>query len=102
MTIKEMEAKLAHEGLLEAHVGMNLKKYVNGELIYRDSQWDNCVDVFGICRGEDGSYCFFITESERGIPLYTDVYTTENEACDALIKKISRGEKIYQEKMMRK
>lgn len=94
MTIKEMEAKLAHEGLLEAHVGMNLKKYVNGELIYRDSQWDNCVDVFGICRGEDGSYYFFITESERGIPLYTDVYTTESEACDALIKKFP-GEKKF-------
>ena len=41
MTIKEMEAKLTHEGLLEAHVGMSLKKYVNGELIYRDSKWDN-------------------------------------------------------------
>ena len=36
------------------------------------------------------------------IPLYTDVSTTESEACDALIKKISSGEKIYQEKMMRK
>ena len=48
------------------------------------------MDAFGICKGEDGRYCFFITESERGIPLYTDVFTTESEACDALIKKISQ------------
>jgi hypothetical protein len=37
-----------------------------------------------------------ITDNERGIPNYGNIYDTENEACDALLKKISRSKRIYQ------
>ena len=102
MLINELEAQLAQEGLFMAHVGMSIKKYVRGDLVYKDSQWDNCVDVYGIFKGEDGRYCIFITDSERGIPQYRRVFSTESEACQALKRKISLEERIYQEKMMGK
>jgi hypothetical protein len=44
----------------------------------------------------NGIFRFFITDNERGIPEYGNVYDTEDETCDALLKKISRSEKIYQ------
>lgn len=62
----------------------------------KNNKWSNAIDVFGIYQEEDGRYCFFITDSERGISEYSVVFATENDACEALIKKISRAERIYQ------
>ncbi len=76
MLINELEAQLAQEGLFMAHVGMSIKKYVRGDLVYKDS--------------------------ERGIPQYRRVFSTESEACQALKRKISLEERIYQEMMMEK
>ena len=60
--------------------------------------WENMTDVFGIYQGPDGRYCFFITDSERGIPEYSAVFETEEGACEALVKKIKRSEKKYMNK----
>lgn len=96
MTIIDLKAQLKNDGLLTAHVGMNIKKFIVGENVFKNNKWNNAIDVFGIYQGKDGRYCFFITDSEKGIPEYSAVFTTESEACDALIKKISRSERIYQ------
>ena len=96
MQISELEEQLYTEGLLSAHVGENVKKFVLGEKVFSNNRWKNLIDVFGIYKGGDGRFCFFITDSERGVPEYTDVFLTEGEACEALLKKIARAERIYQ------
>lgn len=96
MTIIDLKAQLKNDGLLTAHVGINIKKFIVGENVFKNNKWNNAIDVFGIYQGKDGRYCFFITDSEKGIPEYSAVFATESEACDALIKKISRSERIYQ------
>lgn len=96
MSLVDLKEQLKKDGLLEAHVGMSKKQFVQGEMVFKNNKWENAVDVYGIYCGEDGRFCFFITDSERGIPEYSAVFATENDACEALIKKISRAEKIYQ------
>lgn len=96
MRIDELKNQLQLKGLLNVHVGSSTKKYVIGTSVYANNAWENMVDVFGIYQGNDGRYCFFITDSERGIPEYSAVFATEDEACDALIKKMERAERIYQ------
>lgn len=95
MSISEIKNYLQTENLISAHVGENVKTYVSGEKIYVNGSWENMINVFGIYKGQDGRYCFFITDSERGIPEYSAVFENEEEACDALIKKIGRAERIY-------
>ena len=84
--------------MLKAHFGASVKMYVSGEKVFQNGSWKNLTDVFGIYKRNDGQYCFFITDSERGIPEYTAVFETEEEACDALLKKIERAERIFQKK----
>lgn len=94
MTLSELSEYLQKEGLLYVHIGDALKKYVPGAKVFINNQWCNMIDVFGIYQGADGKYCFFITDSERGIPEYSDVFDREEEACKALIEKIIRAERI--------
>ena len=96
MKTDELKNQLQLKGLLSVHVGPSVKKYVAGTSVYANNVWENMVDVFGIYQGNDGRYCFFITDSERGIPEYSAVFATEDEACDALIEKMERTERIYQ------
>ena len=99
MNIIEMEKKLEENSLIEAHVEGTVKKYIKGEkLFYNGEQVENCTDVYGVYGLRDGKYCFFVTDSERGIPMRGRVYDTENEACKALIERISLEEEIYQDK----
>lgn len=92
-----LTATLQKDGLLEVHVGDVLKKYIPGSHVFADNTWKNMIDVFGVYQGTDGRYCFFITDSERGIPEYSDVFETEEEACEALIKKMARSERLFQQ-----
>lgn len=94
MKTDELKNQLQRKGLLSVHVGPSIKKYAAGTSVYA-SVWENMVDVFGIYQGNDGRYCFFITDSERGIPEYSAVFATEDEACDALVRKMERAERIY-------
>ncbi len=99
MNIKEMECKLAEEGLLEVHFDDGIKKYIDGRQLYYDNILHNCVDVFGIYKSKSGKHIFFITESERGgISKYRDVCETEEDACESLLKYIYREERIYKKK----
>lgn len=98
MKLIELNDYLQKEGLLDVHVGYDLKKYVPGSYVFADNTWSNMIDVFGIYQGIDGRYCFFITDSERGIPEYSEPFETEDEACEALIKKMARLERIFQKK----
>jgi len=95
MLLCELKTYLQTEGLMTVHIGENLKAYVPGEKVFSNGMWKNMIDVFGIYRGQDGRYCFFITDSERGIPEYSAVYEDEEEACGALLKKIERADRIY-------
>lgn len=95
MTIVELEKKLHFEDLNTAHVGESVKQFVKGEKVFVNNAWENMVDVFGVYSDQDGRYCFFITDSERGIPEYSAVFNTEEEACEALYTKIARAERIY-------
>ncbi len=97
MNIEEMEKKLKEDGMLEVHVDGVIKKYVSGDYVYKNGGWENHVDVFGIYRDDDGMYNFFITDSERGIGRYGSDYDTEEEACETLIRRMYRNERIYQE-----
>ena len=96
LKIIELDAYLQREGLLDAHVGYAIKKYVPATHVFINNMWENMIDVFGIYQGSDGRYCFFITDSERGIPEYSVVFETEEEACEALVKKIAISERIFQ------
>ena len=95
MKISELEKYLNSEGLISVHVGNSVKQFVDGEKVFKNNAWENMVDVFGIYKGQDGRYCFFITDSERGIPEYSAVFAKEEEACEALSTKIVRAERIY-------
>ena len=95
MRLSELSLYLQKEGLLAVHFENNLKRYVPGSRVFKDYSWENMRDVFGVYQGHDGRYCVFITDSERGIPEYSVVVETEEEACDALIQKIERVERIY-------
>jgi hypothetical protein len=95
MNIAEMEQVLKEKGLLKAHVDGSIKRFVPGERVYKNEQWHNAIDVFGIYKSGD-KFCFFITDCERGIPDYITIHTTEDEACDALLHFISLCEKIWQ------
>ena len=96
MTIKEMEKKLEEDGMLEVHMDGVIKRYVEGDYVYKDGQWKNHIDVFGIFKNEDGEYSFFVTDSERGIGRYGSDYDTEEEACEELIDFMYTEERIYQ------
>ena len=80
MKLVELKNQLQAEGLLNVHVGSSVKQYVQGNNLYVNNSWENMIDVFGIYQGNDGRYCFFITDSERGIPEYSAVFSSEEEA----------------------
>lgn len=90
MTIDEFEKIICAEGLQKIHFDGTIKQYVRGEVVYYDYEWKNEIDVFGVYIHEDGGYCIFITDSERGIPLYSDVFGDEADAVEALYRKITR------------
>lgn len=94
MKLIELNDYLQKEGLLDVPVGDSLKKYVPGSYVFINNMWSNMIDVFGIYQGIDRRYCFFITDSERGIPEYSNVFETEEEACEALVKKMVRLKRI--------
>jgi hypothetical protein len=96
MNIAEMEQILKEKGLLKAHINGSIKRYVTGDRVWKDNHWHNAIDVFGIYKGKDSRFRFFITDNERGIPERSAVYATENEVCDALLERISLAERIYQ------
>ena len=98
MTIEELKDKLEKEGLLNVYIGKSMKQFVTSESVYTNNKWKNMADVFGVYQTQDGEYCFFITDSEKGIPEFTVVCTSEKDACDALMEKISRAERIHKKK----
>ena len=95
LKVDEMETYLQEKGLLSVHMGTEMKTYASGEKVYRNGSWENMTNVFGIYKGPDGRYCFFITDAERGIPEYSGVFEKEEQACEALLRQIERSERIY-------
>ncbi len=98
MNITDLVNALNKEKLVEAHVGTSIKTYVSEDAVIKNGSWKNLTDVYGIYKVNENKYCFFITDSERGIPEYSAVFDSEASACDALIEKISRCERIYKSK----
>ena len=96
MQISELEEILKKENLLNVHIDGCVKQYVKEDDY--DKEW-NKVDVYGIFREENGTYCVFITDSERGIADFSDIYDTEDEACESLLKIIRREDRIYKKSL---
>lgn len=94
MKIKEMENKLCEENLLKINDWGIEKKYRS----VITKEFTNYPDCFGIIDYQDGFYKFYITDSERGIPVYDEVFNNIEEACDALYLKISRLKRIDENK----
>lgn len=95
MKIVELEYLLKNNGSLKIHVNNAEKTYVRGNDVYKNGKWHNLVDVFGVYQFDDGKYCYFITDSQRGIPELIDVFDSEEEACEELLKIIADKEYIY-------
>lgn len=93
MTLNELEEKLKRENLLLINDWGIEKKYRS--LIIKE--FTNYPDCFGIIDYQDGFFKFYITDSERGIPIYDELYNSIEETCDALYFKISRLKRIEQE-----
>ena len=94
MKINEMKTQLEEENLLTVHVDSCVKAYVPGELVFQDGKWKNMMNVFGVYKGQNDKYCFFITDGEKGIPEYTAVFNSEDEVCNALLEKIRRIDRM--------
>lgn len=94
MTLIELEEKLKQENLLKINDWGIEKKYRS----VITKEFTNYPDCFGIIDYQDGFYKFYITDSERGIPVYDEVYNSIEEACDALYLKISRLKRIDENK----
>ena len=94
MKISELEKYLSENRLLSVHVKKSVKKYMAGEKFWDNNVLGTRIDVYGIYKNPVGEYCFFITDSERGVFQYAKTCKTE-EACEALITKITRCEYIY-------
>ena len=101
MRIPELTTVLQREGWLTAHMYSRIKTFITREKACTYTQWKSMPDVFGICQTDDGQYWLFITDSERGISIYSDVHETEEEACDALLKKVSLEEQVYKIRLTR-
>ena len=97
MTITELEKYLSEKELLSVNVSGSVKEYIYGEYFFDKSYFGNRIDRFGIYRRKDGNYCFFITDSERGVFDFSKVCKTEEEACEALITTMSRCGRLYKE-----
>lgn len=61
------------------------KKYIGLVDLSPDGKWKNVTDACGYYRKDDGGYCAFITEHERGIPNRTTHCATEEEAQKQLV-----------------
>lgn len=99
MNIPELEETLKKEDLLEIHMDGTVKKYVKGEVIYKNGEWQKYTDVFGIVKSDEGLYYTFLNDSERGISDYTRMYGTEEEACEDLLEMIRRKDRIYKKSL---
>lgn len=95
MNIPELTAAFQKEGLLDAHIDDSTKTFITREKAWAFNQRKNVPDVFGICHTDDDQYMLFITDSERGIAIYSALFETEAEACDALLNIIRVEERIY-------
>lgn len=95
MNINELENKLYSENLIVIYDGDVEKKYVKGNYLRENGKWINTTNVFGIYNSDDSMYCVFFTDSERGIPNYTKMFDTEEEACIALYERVARLKRIH-------
>lgn len=91
----ELQAKLSQEALLVVYDRGSLKYYVDETKVFVNREWKNMVDVFGIYKLDSDNYVCFMTDSERGMPYYADVYDTESEACQELYEMAVRLKAIH-------
>jgi hypothetical protein len=80
----ELESKLQAEGLMFVYDRGSKKQYINGNNIFKNGVFHNCPNVFGIYEWDANNFVCFITDDERGIPYYTDIHKTIEDACMAL------------------
>lgn len=99
MKINELRQKLENENLLTIHTEDGEKQYINGEQVWSDGNWHNAINAFGIYEDSDGKFCLFITDSERGIPMYTLICDSEESACDEILEEIELREYVYKKNL---
>ena len=95
----ELQAKLGQEDLLVVYDRGSPKYYVDESKVFVNGEWENMVDVFGIYKWDSDNYVCFMTDSERGMPYYNDVYDTESEACQKLYEMAVRLKSIHIEEL---
>ena len=88
MKIDELKSFLEKEGLLPMNYYGCPKYYVSRADICNIGRTNNLPDVFGVYRVAESEACvFFITDSERGMRCHNEVFSTEEEACEHIIKR---------------
>lgn len=97
----ELQAKLFNEALLVVYDRGAPKYYVDETKVFENGEWKNMVDVFGIYQWDPNNYVCFMTDSERGMPYYNDVYDTESEACQELYEMAVRLKAIHMKELER-
>ena len=97
----ELQAKLSNEALLVVYDRGAPKYYVDETKVFENGEWKNMVDVFGIYQWDSNNYVCFMTDSERGMPYYNDVYDTEGEACQELYEMAVRLKAIHMKELER-
>ena len=101
MTKIEFETKIKQEKLVQIHDGDNVKTYIEGEKIYnKEGDWvNNEVDVYGcFYNANTKEAVVFITDSEKGMPNYMEVFDKIEDAYDDLFNMIKLMEDIYRNK----
>ena len=95
MNKRDLERRLTEENLMFVFDGNVLKHYVDGTKVYINGEWDNMTNVYGIYAGDEGEFVIFMTDDERGLPYYIDVFDSESEACLALYEMAVRLKYIH-------
>ncbi len=95
MNINELKEVLNNENMLKTTFWGSTKRFVMADAVYKNGQWSNMPDVFGIYRNADtGDYIFFVTDSERGIKCYVKRKKTEQEACEILYRTMKEEKEL--------
>lgn len=99
MHIKELEEYLGKNNLNTIHdLDGRVIAYRDGASLYQDGVFEKTPNVFGILKVNDEKYCFFITNSSDGTPCFRKYFDNEESACEALVTKIIKFEKMHLDK----
>ena len=91
----DLEKKLIEENLLCVYDRGEKKFYVDESKVFINKKWENMINVFGVYKWDEDNFVCFMTDGERGIPYYTNVFSTESEACRELYEMAVRLKYIH-------